>query len=151
MSAEREELLPCPFCGGDAEMDTQQSYRNISTARLETGVAIYCRECPAQVMLCRGDLPDLHPDEVIAIWNRRPAAGDRAEPGVCPIAPGFVMVPREPTEAMWIAYWRAMRLSPSELRAWLKSNLRNRGPHESGCVTAWHAMIEAAPVSERAR
>lgn len=73
-------LADCPCCGGDAEMDTQQSYRNISTGRLETGIAVYCRDCGLQAMLCRGDIPDLAPEHVIEIWNRRPAADELEKP-----------------------------------------------------------------------
>lgn len=61
---------------------------------------------------------------------------------------GWVLVPREPTEAMWRAHWKALRLSPAEFRAWWATSLRRRGPHESGCVTAWHAMLDAAPDPE---
>jgi Lar family restriction alleviation protein len=71
-------LLPCPFCGGDAEIDTQQAYRNIRSGNLETAIAVYCRDCGAQVMTCRGDVPDVRPEEVIEMWNKRAAiaAGD---------------------------------------------------------------------------
>lgn len=66
-----EELKACPFCGGDAEMDTQQGYTNFATGRTETGIAIYCRDCGAQHMICRGDVPDIEPEHVIELWNRR--------------------------------------------------------------------------------
>ena len=72
----REALLACPFCGGDAEMDTQQSYINIGSGNLQTGIAIYCLSCGVHQMTCRGDVPDVEPEEVIAAWNTRsiPAA-----------------------------------------------------------------------------
>jgi len=65
------ELEPCPFCGGDAEMDTRQGYTNCFNGRPETGIAIYCRDCGVQHMICRGDVPDVEPEHVIELWNRR--------------------------------------------------------------------------------
>ena len=67
------DLKPCPFCSAPAEMDTRQAYVNICTGRVETSIAIYCTECGVQAILCRGDIPDLEPEEVVAIWNRRAA------------------------------------------------------------------------------
>lgn len=64
-------LLPCPFCGGPAEMDTRQGYINLSNGRTETAVAVYCTVCGVQASICRGDVPDVWPEEVAEIWNRR--------------------------------------------------------------------------------
>lgn len=65
------ELLPCPFCGSDAEIDQFRSYRNITTSYLETGIAAYCVGCDAEQMICRGDVPDIEAEQVIALWNAR--------------------------------------------------------------------------------
>ena len=40
MPSETTKLLPCPFCGGDAEMDTMRAYRAMSPrAGIGHGVA----------------------------------------------------------------------------------------------------------------
>lgn len=67
------ELLPCPFCGGAAETDSQQAYRNISTGRTETAVAVYCTSCGAQHTICRGDVPGAELSDVTELWNKRAA------------------------------------------------------------------------------
>ena len=69
-----DDLKPCPFCGGDAELDTRQSYRNISTGNLETAIAIYCLGCGVHQSICRGDVPDVEPEMVVELWNRRVAS-----------------------------------------------------------------------------
>lgn len=52
-----EELLPCPFCGGDAEIESIPSFRNSHFVR--------CKICLSSV---RGyDTKD----KAIAAWNRR--------------------------------------------------------------------------------
>ncbi|PHY20898.1 hypothetical protein [Caulobacter sp. BP25] len=58
---------------------------------------------------------------------------------------GWVAVPRDPSEAMWRAHWKCLRLSKAEIAAWFASSLSQRGPNESACVSAWHAMLDAAP------
>lgn len=76
------ELLPCPFCGGAAETDSQQAYRNISTGYAETAVAVYCTACGAQHTICRGDVPDAELSDVTELWNKRtapPAPAGEAE------------------------------------------------------------------------
>lgn len=69
-------LLPCPFCGGDAEMDTQRSYRAMSPrADIGHGVAIYCTKCSADMMHCYEDHAGTDKEDLWAdlagLWNRR--------------------------------------------------------------------------------
>lgn len=73
-------LLPCPFCGGDAELDTQQPYRAIVCGNIESGVSVYCAKCTASVMVCRGDVPSITTEEVVEMWNRRVATLDQPAP-----------------------------------------------------------------------
>jgi hypothetical protein len=79
-----DELRPCPFCGSAAEMDTRQSYRNISTGNLEDACAIYCTSCSAHVSHCYADLRDMARDDVIELarseWNARPAPPSEPPP-----------------------------------------------------------------------
>lgn len=65
-------LKPCPFCGGPAELDTRRPFLALSTGKPGTGISVYCvGDCPAEVMLCRGDVEGLTPEMVIDLWNRR--------------------------------------------------------------------------------
>lgn len=70
-----ETLLPCPFCGGDAEQDYQRPFRHLSGGKLDHGAAVYCTKCNADMMMCRSDLPEMSDEERMAIlvenWNRR--------------------------------------------------------------------------------
>lgn len=70
-----DDLKPCPFCGGDPEMDTLRAYRNISTGRLGDGVAVYCTACSADMMMCRADHPGMETEDMINVmrdeWNKR--------------------------------------------------------------------------------
>lgn len=67
-----DELKPCPFCGGPAELDSQRAFLAIPSGKLATGIAIYCvGECPADMMICRPDVPDVTVEQVIELWNRR--------------------------------------------------------------------------------
>jgi hypothetical protein len=68
-----EPLKPCPFCGGDAEMDTRQAYVALGSGRLGSAIAIYCTACTASVSTCREDVPDITPEEMTDQWNRRAA------------------------------------------------------------------------------
>jgi hypothetical protein len=72
-----EDLKPCPFCGGVAEIDAHQSYRNITTGAVEQACAVYCLGCGATQSLCYRDVPLDREDcveTVIGMWNRRPTA-----------------------------------------------------------------------------
>lgn len=68
-------LLPCPFCGGEAESDSMQSFRRISDGKMSNAVAIYCTGCPAQLSMCHDDHPGYSPDDMLTImtdaWNIR--------------------------------------------------------------------------------
>lgn len=66
-------LLPCPFCGGDAEMDTRQGYLALGTGRPGHRIAVYCRSCNADMGVCIEDVPDITPEQVAEMWNRRAA------------------------------------------------------------------------------
>jgi len=66
-------LLRCPFCGGQAEMDTRQGYRALGTGRMGNRIAIYCRSCDADMGVCIEDVPDITPEQVAEMWNRRAA------------------------------------------------------------------------------
>lgn len=77
------DLLPCPFCGGNAELDTRRSYRKIGSGDLDDAVAVYCLECTADHMACRADHIGLTTNDLVdivsAAWNRRaPVAGWRS-------------------------------------------------------------------------
>ena len=65
------ELKPCPFCGGDAELDTMQPYRNFVSGQIESAVAVFCRDCSVQISVCVPDVPDITPEQVVEMWNRR--------------------------------------------------------------------------------
>lgn len=65
-----DDLLPCPFCGGDAEMDTKQAFRAMN-GRMEDAIAVYCRQCVAQIDVCYSDVPDIEPSQVVEMWNTR--------------------------------------------------------------------------------
>ena len=68
------DLLPCPFCGEPAELDTQRAYRVITNGNMGDGIAVYCTACPADMMICRADVPDIQPEQVVELWNRREGA-----------------------------------------------------------------------------
>ena len=69
------ELAPCPFCGGVAEMDTQQAYRALVGGQIGTRVAVYCTSCNADMGFCREDASgedrEYLPEWVVEWWNRR--------------------------------------------------------------------------------
>lgn len=93
-------LLPCPFCDGDAEMDTMQAYRGMSTGALGHAVAIYCTKCSVQMTHCyedhRGtDREDLQAD-LAGAWNLRSDPGRAALVAVSDcLASAFQIVQRE--------------------------------------------------------
>ncbi len=66
-----DKLLPCPFCGGRAEMDTMTPFTSIFTGMSETGISAYCTDCSAEIMVCRPDVPDVKEEMVAEMWNTR--------------------------------------------------------------------------------
>lgn len=74
-SASERTLRACPFCGGAAEIDTQQGYRAMRTGNIGTSIAIYCTKCPASMSICREDVPDIEPEWLVGEWNRRADEG----------------------------------------------------------------------------
>jgi hypothetical protein len=78
-----EELKPCPFCGGLAELDTSQAYRALSSGALGSRAAVYCTRCGAEVGFCYEDAPGTPREDivnqVVDDWNRRAPSPDMRE------------------------------------------------------------------------
>ncbi|KKX24340.1 Lar family restriction alleviation protein [Rhizobium sp. LC145] len=96
-----DKLLPCPFCGGDAEQDYQRSFRHLSGGRLDHGAAVYCTSCNADMIMCRADHPDLSDEERMAVmvesWNRRaPAPLSNVKRHTSGIPDGFEQYAEDP-------------------------------------------------------
>lgn len=70
-----DELKPCPFCGGDAELDTRQGYSQFPNGQRGSRIAAYCRDCGADIGICREDVPSIEPEQVVELWNRRVTDG----------------------------------------------------------------------------
>jgi hypothetical protein len=79
------ELLPCPFCGGEAEADHGQPFWHYATGKTSHQAAIYCRDCTGNLTLCHDDHPGASPDdlvaELIAAWNRRAPTAPKENEG----------------------------------------------------------------------
>lgn len=66
--SDTEKLLPCPFCGGEAETDEEHTdnggvevyYREYHT------YIVKCKECGARIVNCWGGM-----EQVIRQWNSR--------------------------------------------------------------------------------
>jgi len=73
-------LMPCPFCGGEAEMDTQRSYAHLASPhRLGTQVAIYCLACSADIAEDPREIGVSIEDSIYAVrerWNARTSSCD---------------------------------------------------------------------------
>lgn len=68
------ELLPCPFCGGKAEVERSQERFEYSInggpdSVMDYGYYVYCMKCDASVGLI--NVPPNDRDVAIANWNRR--------------------------------------------------------------------------------
>jgi len=69
-----DELKPCPFCGGDAELDTSQHFRAFRDGEVLYQVAAYCTSCSASISHYPDDLGltrDHTTDIVVTAWNTR--------------------------------------------------------------------------------
>lgn len=139
------DLLPCPFCGGNAELDTRRSYRKIGSGDLDDAVAVYCLECTADHMACRADHIGLTTNDLVdivsAAWNRRaPVAGWQ------PIE----TAPKDGTRFLtWDSYY-GVRMGRAFMRAdhddWL-SYVDSNGSSHKGGIRASHWMpLPAASV-----
>lgn len=65
------ELKPCPFCGGEAELDANRSFREFVSGEISRAVSAYCTWCPAEITVCVPDVPDITPEQVAEMWNQR--------------------------------------------------------------------------------
>lgn len=78
-----EKLLPCPFCDGEAELDTSQMYRALSDGALRHRAAVYCTRCGADMGFCYDDAPGTPREDivnqVVDDWNRRAPSGSAGE------------------------------------------------------------------------
>lgn len=63
-------LKPCPFCGGDAELDTRKWFKS-GTGKIEEGIAVYCLQCPAEISIFMADVPDIDDETIASLWNAR--------------------------------------------------------------------------------
>ena len=131
-------LLPCPFCGGKAGKPSIGGNPSDERSGYNYTVTVMCSECGATKTVHskrgKGGWCDENTEDTIqraaAAWNTRPLA-DRLEQ-----REGWVMVPREPTEAM-------------VAEGWAKAN--DPGPNALGvitdteCVRIWTAMLSYRP------
>ena len=82
MTEPKEALKPCPFCGGEAECDSMQGYRALSSGRLGNRFAIYCTSCNADMGFCYEDIEsenhEAAREEIIAAWNTRADESENA-------------------------------------------------------------------------
>ena len=65
---------PCPFCGGNANAvwNAVVTVRNGSGTHQETGVCIYCENCPVEIRTTMKHL-------AFEMWNRRYVEPDTVE------------------------------------------------------------------------
>lgn len=79
-----DDLLPCPFCGGEAEADYSRHYRALQSGQIGKSVAVYCTQCGADMTHCLEDHRGTDPEDLMAdlvtAWNRREAATRLATP-----------------------------------------------------------------------
>lgn len=66
-------LKPCPFCGGEAHMETRQSAITFSDGAY-IGFGVMCDECSATSGLYFAEKPEVGIRQAADAWNRR--AGD---------------------------------------------------------------------------
>lgn len=69
------DLKPCPFCDGEAELDTLQGFRPFDGGPIEDRVVVYCLSCSADMGECYSDHGELSTSQlkeiVVNMWNRR--------------------------------------------------------------------------------
>lgn len=66
-----EKLKPCPFCGGDATIQTYREHDGHETWQMWL---VYCTTCYAEIKFHKEYFMGSEPtteDEAIAAWNRR--------------------------------------------------------------------------------
>lgn len=143
----RAELLPCPFCGGDAAIDTMRNYRSISNGALKQGVTIYCGSCAAEMMHCYEDHPgtdqgDLRADLVVA-WNRR-AFLDATEPvadgEVADTAARLKLLAKYNEPAVWKALIEAAALIERQAREITRLRNAVSNTNDDICQTLGRAL-----------
>lgn len=116
-----ENLLPCPFCGGEAEMDTMRGYLTVPDGRLDNAVAIYCAACGVDQSICRADHHDLDTDQLISIvteaWNKRTPPLAKIERAALPGREEIALARK------FIAWWDTLpggnNYSPQQVERWL--------------------------------
>lgn len=164
------ELKCCPFCGGEAESDSQRGYRNISTGNPENAAAIYCTKCNADMTWCYRDTPEIERDQVMTLlieqWNTRATASLQCEDAVERVARiSHAEVDKIVSDLMSANYSDKPRLAVAVGRAIVKANERGLAtglvPNESAiradererCAKVaeaeyadknWHAMYRHA-------
>ncbi len=113
-----EELKPCPMCGGPAEMDTLRGYRRWSDGSVGNAIAVYCTECTLEISVCRDDVPDIEPEQVAEMWNRR---AQPAAPAVCSSCDGTGKISGLP--CAWCMQSAAPSVAPEPVAWTLQSEL----------------------------
>lgn len=75
-----ETLAPCPFCGGEAELERSNERFEYGTGGpnsvMEWGYYVYCTKCSAGIAAV--DVPPPSPEEAAEEWNRRVESADHA-------------------------------------------------------------------------
>lgn len=69
-------LKPCPFCGGQAELDSKQAFREFVSGKISDAVAVYCTKCSAEISVCVPDVPDIQPEQLVDMWNTQSPVED---------------------------------------------------------------------------
>ena len=115
------ELKCCPFCGGEAESDSQRGYRNISTGNPENAAAIYCTKCNADMTWCYRDTPEVERDQVMTLlieqWNTRASTASLDREKVARIIdPAAFSIPKHPApdDALWRGQARQTALAKAD-------------------------------------
>lgn len=72
----RYKLKPCPFCGGQAELDSKRAFREFLSGKTSDSIAVYCTKCCVEISVCVPDVPDIQPEQVVYMWNTQPLVED---------------------------------------------------------------------------